>query len=257
MSILTENLSNGIFKITLNRADKLNTLNADVIAELTEQFNQVKNDPAVHSLLITGIGKAFCAGADIKELAQTDATTGYAFARSGQACFTLLENLGKPSIAAINGFAFGGGCELAMSTSLRIASDTAKFGQPEVRLGVIPGYGGTQRLSRLIGKGRAIDLCITGRTIDAATALSWGLTSEVTPLENCVPRAIEILSGLNELGPLAIQATLEVIHRGFDMPLSEALHYEALHFARVCASEDSKEGANAFLEKRPAIFSGK
>ena len=159
-------------------------------------------------------------------------------------------------MAAINGYAFGGGCELAMAATLRIASETAKFGQPEVKLGVIPGYGGTQRLSRLIGKGRALDMCITGRTIDASQALQWGLISDVVTPENLISRATEILQTITSLAPQAIQHIIKVIDQGYDLPLEEALHLEALHFALCCATRDKQEGVNAFLEKRTPVFKG-
>src|SRR3990167_526335 len=162
-NVLTELDHDGILSITLNRADKLNALSAELLTELLHVIDQAHKDPQTYSLLITGAGKAFCAGADIRRLAELDANSAYNFARDGQHVFDRLENLGKPSLAAVNGFAFGGGCELAMAATLRLASTDAQFGQPEVKLGVIPGYGGTQRLARLVGKGRALDLCLTGR----------------------------------------------------------------------------------------------
>ena len=167
-----------------------------------------------------------------------------------------METLGKPSLAAVNGFAFGGGCELAISATLRIASNKAQFGQPEVKLGVIPGYGGTQRLARLIGKGRALDLCLTGRFIDAETALHWGLVSEVVEPDLLLPAAKNILKTILNMAPLAVAGVMEAIDHGYDLSLTDALHLEAVHFAKVCATEDKKEGVAAFLEKRAADFQG-
>ncbi|MGL6030403.1 MAG: enoyl-CoA hydratase/isomerase family protein, partial [Legionella sp.] len=221
-----------------------------------EHFIAAKDNTAVKALLLTGTGKAFCAGADINRLAECNAQSGYEFACFGQEVFRLLETMGKPSLAAVNGFAFGGGCELAISATMRIASDKALFGQPEVKLGVIPGYGGTQRLARLVGKGRALDLCLTGRFIDAQTALNWGLVTEVVAAEHLLDKAKEILNTILSMSPLAISGVMEVIDHGYDLSLTEALHLEAIHFAKVCATEDKKEGVAAFLEKRSAVFKG-
>lgn len=171
--------------------------------------------------------------------------------------FKLLETLGKPSLAAVNGFAFGGGCELAISATMRIASIKAQFGQPEVKLGVIPGYGGTQRLARLVGKGRALDLCLTGRFINAETAFQWGLVSEVVEPDALLEKGKNVLQGILSMAPLAIAGVMEVIDHGYDLSLDDALHLEAIHFAKVCASQDKKEGVAAFLEKRVAKFEGK
>lgn len=248
--------NDGILTITLNRPEKLNALNEEVLDALHEQFRSAKEDKKVKGLLITGEGKAFCAGADINRLQEANAESGYQFAKHGQDVFRALETLGKPSVAAVNGFAFGGGCELLMSTSLRIASSKAQFGQPEVKLGVIPGYGGTQRLSRLIGKGRAMDLCLTGRFIKADVALEYGLVTHVVEPEELLPKAKDILKGIISLAPLAIRSTMEVIDKGYDMSLEESLHLEAIHFGLTCASKDKNEGVSAFLEKREANFEG-
>lgn len=257
MQVVEKEINNkGIMTLVLNRPDKLNALNADVLASLQEAFSQARQDKKIKGILLTGTGKAFCAGADIARLAECNAESGYQFAQDGQAVFKSLETCGKPSLAAINGFAFGGGCELAISASMRIAATTAQFGQPEVKLGVIPGYGGTQRLSRLIGKGRAMDLCLTGRFINAETALQWGLVSEVVEGDTLVARGNDILNGILAMSPIAIQSVLQVIDHGFDMNLQDALHLEAIHFARTCASSDKQEGVSAFLEKRPAQFKG-
>ncbi|NNM59877.1 MAG: enoyl-CoA hydratase [Legionellales bacterium] len=246
----------GMLQITLHRPDKLNALNSDLLTELEQVLSEAKTNPDVKGLIITGEGKAFCAGADINRLAELNAVQGLSFAAHGQEVFRLLETLGKPSIAAINGHALGGGCELAMSATLRIAADTAKFGQPEVRLGVIPGYGGTQRLARLVGKGRAMDLCLTGRFIDAQMALSWGLITGVTQLEHLLPEAIKSLKTIQNMAPRAIQSVMQVIDSGYDLTLTDGLHLEAVHFALMCATRDKQEGVSAFLAKREPVFSG-
>ena len=255
-SLLQQHDEHGILTITLNRPEKLNALNDEVLQGLEAALIAAKKDHAVRGLLITGSGKAFCAGADISRLAECNAERGYQFACDGQAVFKLIATLGKPVIAAINGFAFGGVCELAIASTLRVASSVAKFGQPEVKLGVIPGYGGTQRLARLIGKGRALDLCLTGRFIDADTALQWGLVSEVVSPEHLLERAREILRGILSMAPLAVSSVIEVIEHGYDLTLDDALHLEAIHFAKVCASQDKSEGVNAFLAKRQPVFEG-
>ncbi|HAT1802252.1 TPA: enoyl-CoA hydratase [Legionella pneumophila] len=257
MNLIEQDIdNNGILTLTLNRPEKLNALSIDVLSALNELFFQAKSNPKVKALLLTGNGKAFCAGADINRLAECNAQTGYEFACQGQEVFRLLETMGKPSLAAVNGFAFGGGCELAISATLRIASNKAMFGQPEVKLGVIPGYGGTQRLARLIGKGRAMDLCLTGRFINAETALNWGLVSEVVAPEDLLTQGKNILNGILSMAPLAVASVMEVIDHGYDLSLTEALHLEAIHFAKVCATEDKKEGVAAFLDKRTADFKG-
>jgi len=258
MSVIKQDLdAQGILLLTLHRPDKLNALNDEVLSELSTIFNQAKHDKNVKAIMLTGEGKAFCAGADINRLAECSAQTGYEFACQGQETFRLLETIGKPSLAAVNGFSFGGGCELAISATLRIASTKAQFGQPEVKLGVIPGYGGTQRLARLIGKGRALDLCLTGRFIDAQTALNWGLVSEVCEPEQLLETGKKILHTILSMAPLAIASVIEVIDHGFDLSLTDALHLEAIHFAKTCATEDKQEGVSAFLGKRVAQFQGR
>lgn len=257
MNLIEQDLdSQGILTLTLNRPEKLNALSFEVLNALEELFLSARANPKVKALMLTGNGKAFCAGADINKLAECNAQSGYEFACKGQQVFRLLETMGKPSLAAVNGFAFGGGCELAIAATLRIASTKASFGQPEVKLGVIPGYGGTQRLARLVGKGRALDLCLSGRFIDAQTAYQWGLiTGLVDPdalLEEGKKRLKEILT----MAPLAIASVMEVIDYGYDLSITDALHLEAVHFAKVCATEDKKEGVLAFLEKRAASFRG-
>lgn len=255
----------GIFKITLNRPEKLNALNQEVLEHLLKQFEEAKKNPNIQAILITGEGKAFCAGADINRLAEVDTQSGYDFASYGQHVFRTLETLGKPSVAAINGFAFGGGCELAMAASIRIASTKAQFGQPEVKLGVIPCYGGTQRLARFVGKGRALDLCLTGRFISAQEALQWGLVTEVVelgeetsyPYEPLLNRAEALLKTILSMGPVAIKSILDVVDKGYDLTMPDALHLEAIHFALTCATQDKQEGVNAFLQKKTPCFKGK
>lgn len=246
----------GILQIHLNRPDQLNALSQAVLQRLHAIFQQAKADATVKAILLTGEGKGFCAGADIKQLAALNGNDGLQFARFGQQVFRSLELLGKPSLAAIHGFAFGGGCELAMSATMRIAAENTVFGQPEIKLGVIPGFGGTQRLSRLIGKGRALDICLTGRRFKAEEALMWGLLSEVTSADNLQKRAIEILNELVKLGPIAMQSIMAAIHHGYDLSLEEAFELEATHFGLCCTTADKQEGVSAFLEKRPAVFSG-
>lgn len=246
----------GILHVTLNRPDKLNALNHDVLDELHQVFQLARTTSKVKALLLTGEGKGFCAGADINRLAELNAVQGFDFAVLGQSVFRQLETLGKPSLAAIHGFAFGGGCELAMAATLRIACTGAQFGQPEVKLGVIPGYGGTQRLARLVGKGRALDLCLTGRFINAEEALAWGLITEMPHPDHLLSRAHAILDTIIAMAPRAVASVMEVIDRGYDLPLTDALHLEATHFALTCATQDKMEGVNAFLEKRKAQFKG-
>lgn len=248
--------SQGILLLTLNRPEKLNALSTDVLNNLAELLTAAKTNPKVKAIMLTGSGKAFCAGADINRLAECTAQTGYEFACYGQEVFRLLETMGKPSLAAVNGFAFGGGCELAISATMRIASTKAEFGQPEVKLGVIPGYGGTQRLARLIGKGRALDLCLTGRFIKAETALNWGLVSDVVEPEALIERGKALLQTILSMAPIAVAGVMEVIDHGYDLSLTDALHLEAIHFAKVCATEDKQEGVAAFLGKRVAQFKG-
>ncbi|MCH9764286.1 MAG: enoyl-CoA hydratase/isomerase family protein [Gammaproteobacteria bacterium] len=256
MTDVIHQIDQGILSITLNRPEKLNALNSDVLDTLNQLFLDAKDNPSIRALLITGSGKAFCAGADIRRLAACNGETGYAFARAGQTIFRSLETLGKPSLAAINGYAFGGGCELSMAATLRISSINAQFAQPEVKLGVLPGYGGTQRLARLVGKGRALDLCLTGRTIDAKMAESWGLISEIVEPDELLERAKTILKSILSMAPLAVRGVMDVIDGGYDLSLPDAFELEALHFSKVCATYDKTEGVSAFLEKRAAVFKG-
>ncbi len=249
--------TNNLLIITLNRPKALNALSFDLLSEL----NQVLDDVNIQKikakgLIITGSEKAFCAGADINQLAELNTVDGYKFAKFGQSVFSKLENLNIPSIAAVNGYAFGGGCELAMSASIRIASTKAQFGQPEVKLGVIPGYGGTQRLARLVGKGRAIDLCLSGRFIDSTTALNWGLVTAVQEVDNLLDYCVDYLSNICSMAPIALSSVLASIHHGYELSMEQALELEALQFAKTCGTKDKSEGVNAFLNKRPAKFNG-
>lgn len=247
----------GILQIHLNRPKQLNALSHDVLKTLSQVLDQAKHDKAVRAVLITGEGKGFCAGADIKELATlNDGADGMKFASFGQAVMTQLENLGKPSLAAIHGFAFGGGCELAMSATMRLAATGTVFGQPEIKLGVIPGFGGTVRLSRLIGKGRALEMCLTGRRFTAEEALQWGLVSAVTAPDALQSTAITLLTELVQLAPVALQSIMSTINKGYDLSQEDAMALEAVHFGLTCTTQDKKEGVTAFLEKRTATFSG-
>lgn len=246
----------GILQVCLNRPDQLNALNHDVLVHLSDIFTDAKHNKKVKAILLKGEGKAFCAGADIKELANLNGQTGLRFARFGQGVFRELELLGKPSLAAIHGYAFGGGCELAMAATLRIAANNTSFGQPEIKLGVIPGFGGTQRLARLIGKGRALEICLTGRRFSAEEAFHWGLVNELTAPENLQQRAHDILKELVKQSPVALENILSAIHYGYDLSLEEAFELEATRFGLSCNTADKKEGVNAFLEKRAAVFSG-
>lgn len=256
MAVLEHITREGILCITLNRPDKLNALNEEVLLALATLLKEAKHSVDIKGIILTGQGKAFCAGADISRLAECDARTGYEFAEMGQAVFRLLETIDKPSLAAVNGYAFGGGCELAMAATLRIASTHAQFAQPEVKLGVIPGYGGTQRLARLIGKGRALDMCLTGRSVDAETAKLWGLISDVVQPEELDAKAFEMMQKIVAMAPLAIAAVMKTIDHGYDLPLTEALYIEALEFAKTCASLDKKEGVDAFFARRVPQFKG-
>ena len=248
---------NQIAFLTIARPKVLNALNAATMHDLAQAFRAVQQDDDVRAAILTGEGdKAFVAGADITELATLDATAAAALAARGQAVFSLIETCGKPVIAAVNGFALGAGCELALACSIRLAADTARFGQPEIKLGLIPGYGGTQRLPRLIGQGRALELLLTGEMIDSGEALLIGLVNEVVPAAQLLPRAEVLANKIIANGPLAIRYCLEAVHRGMQMPLAEALAHEAALFALACATEDKTEGTRAFLEKRAPQFKG-
>lgn len=254
--INTSTHEHGILQINLNRPDQLNALSREVLERLLQIFIEAKHDKAIKAILLTGEGKGFCAGADIKQLANVAGAQALEFAHFGQHVFRQLETIGKPSLAAVQGFAFGGGCELAMSASLRLAADNTVFGQPEIKLGIIPGFGGTQRLARLIGKGRALDICLTGRRFSAQEAFNWGLVNELTKPEELYPRAMALLKELAQLAPLALSSIMTVIHQGYDLTLEDGLALEAAYFGLCCNTADKKEGVSAFLEKRAAVFSG-
>jgi enoyl-CoA hydratase len=249
--------SDGIATLTVNRPDKLNALNAATMAELGEAISEVRGRDDIGGLIVTGAGRAFVAGADISELAKETAVSARELATEGQRIFRLFETSPKPIIAAVNGFALGGGCELALACHMRIASEQAKFGQPEVKLGICPGYGGTQRLARLVGKGRALQLLLTGETIDAAEAYRLGLVNRVVAADALIPSATEMLRQILANGPLAVAACIEAVDLGLDMSLEGGLALEASHFGLLAATSDMREGTKAFLEKRPAEFTGK
>jgi enoyl-CoA hydratase len=255
-TLLTE-LDDGILTITINRPDKLNALNATVFTELEMVVNDIQNNPEIKSAIITGAGpKAFVAGADITEFNGLDKEAAMALAKRGQDIFFKIENSGKPIIAAVNGFALGGGCELAMACHFRIASEHAKFGQPEVNLGLIPGYGGTQRLTQLIGKGRAIELLISATLIDANTALQYGLVNYVVPAADLLLKATAVLGLVNTKAPLAVAACIQAANAVYDEK-TDGYSTEINAFGECFATEDMKEGTTAFLEKRKAILKGR
>lgn len=248
----------GIAYITFNRPKVLNALNRKTIEEFQQVLFDARDDSSVRVLILTGSGeKAFVAGADINELAQQTPVNGKEFSLFGQGVFQLLETMGKPSICAINGFALGGGCELALSCTIRIASKTAKLGQPEVKLGIIPGYGGSQRMARLCGKGVAHELCLTGEMITAEEAQRIGLVNHIYEPAELLPAAEAMAKKIIEKAPLAVKYCMEAIERGVEMPQEEGLFLEATLFGLCCATEDMREGTKAFLEKRAAAFKGK
>lgn len=252
------NVENGVAVVTFNRPKVLNALNNQTIEELAIIVEDLQKNKAVKGVIITGSGeKAFISGADINELSAIDSLQGKAFARKGQKVYLALENLGKPVIAAVNGYALGGGCELAMACHIRLASENAVFGQPEVNLGIIPGYGGTQRLPRLIGKGPALEIILSGKMISAQEALRLGLVNRVVPADQLMEEAKTLLATILSRGPLAVKYALEAVNHGLNMNIEEAMDYEASLFGLLCATEDMKEGTKAFVEKRHPEFSGK
>ena len=244
--------------VTLDRPKVLNALNAATFDELDAAFDELALDKEIRVVLLTGAGeKAFAAGADIRELAAVDAGDGKAFSLRGQAVLRKIETLGKPVIACVRGFALGGGCELAMACTLRIAADDAKFGQPEVKLGVVPGYGGSQRLPRLVGRGGALKLLLSGAIIDAREALRIGLVDEVVPAPELMQRAEALANAIAAQAPLAIAETLRLVDEGLSLPLDVALEREAESFGHLCDTADKAEGTQAFLEKRAPVWRGK
>ena len=254
--LLTFDVADRIATITVNRPDKLNALNDALMGELQLAIVEAGQRTDVGAVLLTGAGRAFVAGADISELVGQTAVEGKARAERGQRVFRRFETSPKPTLAAVNGFALGGGCELAMSCHMRLASDVAKFGQPEVKLGIVPGFGGSQRLPRLVGKGRALQLLLTGETIDAAEAYRIGLVNRVVPAADLMPAARALLASILAQGPLAVAHCIEAVDRGLDMALDDAIALEASYFGLLSASADTAEGMRAFLEKRPAQFVG-
>jgi enoyl-CoA hydratase len=244
--------------LTVNRPKALNALNQATLAEIGAALEDIRDDAGISGLIVTGAGdKAFVAGADITEIASISAVEASAFTRRGQAVFDLLENLGKPSIAAVNGFALGGGCELAMACTLRIATESARFGQPEVKLGVTPGFGGTQRLPRLVGKGRALQMILTGEPIDAQEAYRIGLVNEIVAAEKLLERAAEILRKIAANAPLAVRFSIEAVNQGLQAGQAVGLAIESALFAVCAASEDKQVGTAAFMGKRQALFTGR
>jgi enoyl-CoA hydratase len=247
-----------IARVKLNRPEVLHALNAKVFNELEQVFMTLAADPGVRVILLTGAGeKAFAAGADINEIGRLDVATGEAKSRRGQEVFRMIETCGKPVIACINGFALGGGCELAMACTIRLASETARMGQPEVKLGLIPGYGGTQRLPRLVGQSMALKLLLTGEMIGAAEALRIGLVDEMVPPNMLMERANELARTIVGMAPLAIAACLEAVRWGSGLGLEAATDVEAEIFGRLCGTADKAEGTKAFLEKRAAVWMGR
>jgi enoyl-CoA hydratase len=244
--------------VTINRPQVLNALNAQTIDDLRRAILDLKSDESVRAVVLTGAGeKAFVAGADINELAVQTPTGGREHALTGQHVFDLVENMGKPVIAAINGYALGGGCELAMACTLRLAADTAKLGQPEISLGLIPGYAGTQRLPRLVGKGRAMEIILTGTPITADEALRIGLVNRVCPASELMAESKKLAQQLAKAAPIALRYIINALNKGVEMPFAEACQYEATLFGLVASTDDMREGTAAFLQKRKAEFKGK
>src|SRR5688500_16066979 len=254
---LTLDVQDRVATLTVNRPDKLNALNDATIAELGHAIDEIRLDDSIGGVLLTGAGRAFVAGADISELSSQTPVLAKARARGGQDVFRRSEPCPRPVIAVVNGFALGGGCELAMACHIRIASDAAKFGQPETKLGLLPGFGGSQRLARLVGKGRAMQLLMTGEMIDAAEAYRIGLVNKVVPAGELMGAAHEMMKAILANGPLAVALCIEAVDRGLEMSLDEGLILEANHFGLLAATEDMREGTKAFLEKRAPAFKGK
>jgi enoyl-CoA hydratase len=244
--------------VTIDRQDKLNALNAEVIDELGQVFEGLRGDDKVRGVLLTGAGeKAFVAGADIAELVKMDSLAGVATSRQGQDVFLAIERFPKPVLAAVGGFALGGGCELALACHMRVASDNARFGLPEVGLGIIPGYGGTMRLARLVGLGRAIEMTLTGEMVGAERAAQIGLVSAVHPRAELLDKAKELLRKVTKNGPVAVRMAMECVYRAVDTSTREALDFESIQFGLLSSTEDMKEGMSAFLEKRKPGFKGR
>jgi enoyl-CoA hydratase len=257
LSGLTLQREGAVAVVTVNRSKVLNALNVATLDELAVTMRQLQRDDTVRCLIVTGAGeKSFIAGADIHELSALTPAAGREHARAGQAVFDLVEQLGKPVIAAINGYALGGGCELAMACTIRLAADTARLGQPEINLGLIPGFGGTQRLSRLIGAGRALELLLTGEPIGAAEAYRLGLVNRVVPAADLMVEARRLAATIAAKAPIAVRYMLDAVRWGVQLPLGEAQALEATLFGLVASTADMREGTRAFLEKRPPEFKG-
>jgi enoyl-CoA hydratase len=247
----------GLAVVTVNRPDKLNALDDATVAELEAAFTALGDDPGVRGVVLTGAGeKAFVAGADIAELSTQSALEGRERSRRGQRVLDRIEQLGKPVVAAVNGFALGGGCELAMACHVRLASENAKLGTPEVKLGIMCGYGGTQRLPRLVGKGRALEMLLTGEMVDAHEACRIGLVNRVVKKEALLSEAEALVRKMIANGPVSLRFTLEAAGAGLEMPLADGQRVEADLFGLICTTSDMSEGTRAFLEKRPALFQG-
>ncbi|MFN6944577.1 MAG: enoyl-CoA hydratase/isomerase family protein [Cytophagaceae bacterium] len=249
-------LNNGIFMLTINRPDKMNALNSATLEEIKQVIQRVNDDDDIKALIITGAGeKAFVAGADISEIAGINELVARKFSENGQEIFRMIETCSKPVIAAVNGFALGGGCELAMACHIRIATHNARFGLPEVTLGIIPGYGGTQRLTHLVGKGKAFEMMMTGEMVVAEEAKNLGLVNYVTTTEDLLPKCNELINKITTKAPLAIAQIVECVNAAYD-PEEKGYQTEANSFMICCKTEDFKEGVNAFLEKRKPVFKG-
>ena len=247
-----------VLLVTINRPKVLNALNSQTVAELHDVMRAAARDAGVRAVVLTGAGdKSFVAGADINELAVLSPAEAQQHGRAGQAAFDFIEQMGKPVIAAINGFALGGGCELAMACTIRIAADSARLGQPEINLGLIPGYAGSQRLPRLVGKGRALEYLLSGDMIPAARAYEIGLVNRVVPAADLLSTAKSLAVSLASKAPVAVRYILQAVHHGLEMPLADAQHLEATLFGLVASTEDMREGTRAFLEKRQAAWQGK
>ena len=249
--------ADGIALVTLNRADKLNAINTHVLGDLSRAFRQVRKDDRVRGVVLTGAGeKAFAAGADIEQFTDLDALAGHRFALRGQSVFNTIESSPKPVVAAVNGFALGGGCELSLACHLRVASETAQFGQPEVNLGLIPGYGGTQRLPRIVGQGIATELILTGDRVTAKRAYEIGLANHVVPADTLITFAKDLVKKIASKAPLAVAMSLSAL-RAVDLPQPQGLQMEAALFGQACGTEDFQEGVHAFLNKQKPEFQGR
>jgi enoyl-CoA hydratase len=257
-NIVFEHLEDGIATVTVNRPEKLNALNQDAMGELETAFVYVQNEPTARALIVTGSGeKSFVAGADINEFQEMGAVEAAQFSARGQGIFRRLETMKKPSVAAINGFALGAGLELAMACTLRVAVATAKLGLPELKLGLIPGYGGTQRLAQLVGRGRALELLLTSDRIDAEPACRIGLVNRICPAESLLEEARELLRTILANSPVAVALALEAVDVGLNVGMEEGLRFESAAFGLAASTEDRREGTKAFLERRPPVFTGR